>query len=171
MNRFIVMFDASPGSAPNAWMKQAAEQTGLFVVDPDEIAQFMGKDPEARHDLLNLKGKLPDPVLSPHFQRAFNELTQGKERVALPSFSWIVYGLKPDAAIYSFDQVNNPQEYEKARQSSLPAGEYDKHVAFIKKAVLDLVAQVPADRRLECKGTDAQKATLAAQFIRSKQPR
>jgi hypothetical protein len=167
MDRFIVVFDASPINEPTPWMKQAATQANLFLVLQDDIARTLAEDPEARKVLINVDTVGADPRLASFYQAALDKLTKGKPRIAVHSVTWLTYGLKPDAVILSFDQMQN----DRARAHKLGMNDqtYDYYVEEAKKTVRGFIKGVPPDRLTEVSGTDAQKATAAAAFIRSKQ--
>ncbi|QRN97305.1 hypothetical protein JRI60_51625 [Archangium violaceum] len=167
MDRFIVVFDASPINEPTPWMKQAASQANLFLVLQDDIARAISEDPAARKALLEIDTVGADPRMAPFYQAALDKLTQGKSRIALHSVTWLTYGLKPDAVVLSFDQMQN----ERARAHKLGMNDqtYDYYVEEAKKTVRAFLKGVPAERMTEVSGSDSQKATAAAAFIRSKQ--
>jgi len=169
MSRFIVLFDASPINEPTPWMKQAAAQADLHLVLQDDIARTMSEDPKAREELLKLNSVGPDPRMAPHYQAALDKLAQGKTRIALHSATWTVYGVKPDALVYSFDQMQN--ERAKALKMGMKDADYDFFVKEAKQKVSVFFKGVPADRMLEVSGGEAQKTSLAVAFIRAKQPR
>jgi hypothetical protein len=167
MDRFTVVFDASPINEPTAWMKQAAAQANLHLVLQDDIARLISQDPKAREVLPNLNVEGADARMAPFYQAALEKLTQGKTRVALHSVTWTLYGVKPDALIYSWDQMQN--ERPKARKMGMKDADYEYFVEEAKKKVRVFFKGVPADRMLEITGTDAQKVASAVAFIRSKE--
>lgn len=167
MDRFTVVFDASPINEPTAWMKQAAAQANLHLVLQDDIAKAISQDPKAREVLPNLNAEGPDARMAPFYQAALDKLTQGKPRIALHSVTWTLYGVKPDALIYSWDQMQ--AERAKAHKLGMSDQNYDYYVEEAKKTVRAFFKGVPADRMLEITGTDAQKVASAVAFIRSKQ--
>lgn len=167
MDRFTVVFDASPINEPTAWMKQAATQAQLTLILQDDIARAISEDPEARKVLPNLDTVGADARMTPFYQAALEKLAKGQQRIALHSVTWLAYGLKPDAVIYSFDQMQN--ERAKAHKLGMSDQNYDYYVEQAKQLVRGFLAKAPADRLLEVSGTDAQKATSAVAFIRSQQ--
>lgn len=167
MDRFTVVFDASPINEPTAWMKQAAAQANLHLVLQDDIARAISQDPKAREVLPNLNTVGADVRMAPFYQAALEKLTAGKTRVALHSVTWTLYGVKPDALIYSWDQMQD--ERPKARKMGMKDQDYDYFVEEAKKKVRVFFQGVPADRMLEITGTDAQKVASAVAFIRSKE--
>jgi hypothetical protein len=167
MDRFTVVFDASPINEPTAWMKQAAAQANLHLVLQDDIARAISQDPKAREVLPNLNVEGADARMAPFYQAALEKLTQGKTRVALHSVTWTLYGVKPDAFIYSWDQMQD--ERPKARKMGMSDPNYDHYVEEAKKKVRVFFKGVPADRMLEITGTDAQKVASAVAFIRTKE--
>lgn len=167
MNRFIVLFDASPINEPTPWMRQAAAQADLHLVLQDDIARVISEDPKARQTLPDMNTTGPDSRLAPYYQTALDKLAQGKSRVALHSATWTLYGIKPDALVYSFDQMQN--ERAKAQKMGMSDQNYDYYVEEAKKKVRVFFKGVPAERMLEVSGTDAQKVASAVAFIR-KQP-
>lgn len=167
MDRFTVVFDASPINEPTAWMKQAAAQANLHLVLQDDIARAISQDPKAREVLPNLNVEGADARMAPFYQAALEKLTAGKTRVALHSVTWTLYGVKPDALIYSWDQMQN--ERPKARKLGMKDADYEYFVEEAKKKVRVFFKGVPTDRMLEITGTDAQKVASAVAFIRSKE--
>lgn len=166
MDRFIVLFDASPINEPTPWMKQAATQADLHLVLQDDIARTMAEDPKARAVLVNVNTPGADASLAPYYQAALEKLAAGKPRIALHSITWTLYGVKPDAVVYSFDQMQD--ERPKARKMGMSDQNYDHFVEEAKKKVVVFFKGVPPERMLEVSGSDTQKATQAVAFIRSK---
>jgi hypothetical protein len=166
MDRFVVVFDASPLTEPAAWMKQAASQADLFLVRQDDIAKTISEDPKAREVLINLDNVGADPRMTPFYQAALDKLAKGKTRVALHSVTWLTYGLKPAAVVISFDQMQD--ERAKAHKLGMSDQVYDGYVEQAKKTVLGFLKDLPKDKLLEVSGSDAQKASAAVTFIRSK---
>lgn len=167
MNRFIVLFDASPINEPTSWMRQTAAQADLHLILQSDIARTMSEDPQARAALLELNSVGPDPKMAPHYQKALDTLAQGKTRLALHSATWTVYGVKPAALVYSFDQMQN--ERAKALKMGMKDADYDFFVKEAQQKVSVFFQGVPPERMLEVSGTEAQKTSLAVAFIR-KQP-
>lgn len=169
MNRFIVLFDASPINEPTAWMKQTCAQADLHLVLQDDIARTMSEDPTARAALLESNTVGPDPRMAPHYQAALDKLAQGKTRIGLHSATWTAYGLKPDALVYSFDQMQN--ERQKALKMGMKDADYDFFVKEAKAKVSVFFKGVPPERLLEVSGPDAQKVQKAVAFIRARPAR
>lgn len=168
MNRFIVLFDASPINEPTTWMKQAAAQADLHLVLQDDIARAISQDPKARETLPYLNAVGPDARMAPFYQAALEKLAEGKPRIALHSITWTLYGVKPDAFVYSFDQMQD--ERPKARKMGMSDQNYDHFVEEAKKKVRVYFKGVPPERMLEVSGSETQKATKAVAFIRAQQP-
>ena len=169
MNRFIVLFDASPINEPTPWMRQAAAQADLHLILQDDIARAISEDPKAREALPKMNTVGADARLAPYYQAALEKLAKDKPRVALHSATWTLYGVKPDALVYSFDQMQD--ERPKAQKMGMSDQNYDHFVEEAKKKVRVFFKGVPAERMLEVSGTDAQKVASAVAFIRKQPPK
>lgn len=167
MNRFLVLFDASPTADPTPWMKQCCAATGLFLADLDRVTKLMGDDPEAQKALRKTTFGTEDPSLAPYYSAALDKLAGLQAKVAVQSVSWFVFGQKPQVCVLDFDALE--LERPKSKTLGLTDAQYDELVAKARGTIEARVQKHMAPERvlvLPKGGSDADKAMAAAAFIK-----
>lgn len=164
--RFIAVFDASPVNEPTPWMKAVCAQAGLTLLDNDAIGTALSEQPGLTLDMVAEQ----KPGVGAFYVKAFEQVAQGKSRVAVNSLMWLKHGLPGvNAVVVSVDQVDPylrdliAKAPVKVEQSLI-----DSETKRIKDTIAAAVDAVPKDLLCVVKGSDAEKAKAAVAFLKTK---
>lgn len=172
-NRFVALFDCSPAEAP-PWVKAACTEAGLFWVDNEEIATHMSKSQEAQKAILELgQGFRENEAMAPHYSAALEKVVAGRDRFAVYSVSWFLYGVRPQVAVLDFQPLED--EVEKARKGpkKFPEEKLAEYLKTYRTKLTDLALNHVGKERtliLRSRALDSEKAAQAVEHIKKHIP-